>query len=60
MTQNLKVVAEDGKLFEDPKKYNKLVGNLNYLTITRIKGQLTGIVFLLGVIWYLEEVKSRV
>ncbi|EOY13638.1 Cysteine-rich RLK (RECEPTOR-like protein kinase) 8, putative [Theobroma cacao] len=35
MTPNLQLTKEDGELFEDPEKYRMLVGNLNYLTVTR-------------------------
>ena len=33
MVQNLHHTRE-GELFEDPKRYRKLVGKLNYLTVT--------------------------
>ena len=33
MAQSLHLTIE-GKLFEDPKKYKRLVGKLNYLTVT--------------------------
>jgi len=33
--QNLKLTSEEGKSFEDPTKYMKLVGSLIYLSITR-------------------------
>ncbi|WRX14787.1 Reverse transcriptase [Theobroma cacao] len=36
MTLNLQLAKEDGELFEDPKKYAKLVGKLNYLTMTHL------------------------
>ena len=35
MTPNLQLTAEDGELFEDPERYRRLVGKLNYLTVTR-------------------------
>ncbi|EOX99943.1 Cysteine-rich RLK (RECEPTOR-like protein kinase) 8 [Theobroma cacao] len=35
MTPNLQLTKEDGELFEDPEKYRRLVGKLNYLTVTR-------------------------
>ena len=35
MTPNLQLMAEDGKLFEVPEKYRRLVGKLNYLIVTR-------------------------
>ena len=34
MEQNLKLTSEEGKSFEDPTKYRKLVGSLIYLSIT--------------------------
>ncbi len=35
MFPNLQLVTQNGKLFENPKKYKRLVGKLNYLTVTR-------------------------
>jgi hypothetical protein len=35
MIPNMKLNVEDGDLFEDPEKYRRIVGKLNYLTITR-------------------------
>ena len=35
MTPNLQLTAENGELFEDPERYKRLVGKLNYLTVTR-------------------------
>ncbi|XP_075076631.1 uncharacterized protein LOC107793242 [Nicotiana tabacum] len=35
MVPNTQLVKEDGELFEDPEKYRRLVGKLNYLTVTR-------------------------
>lgn len=29
------MTANDGKFFSDPEKYRRLVGKLNYLTVTR-------------------------
>eukprot|EP00253_Pinus_taeda_P015406 PITA_15406 len=36
MKQNLKLTSIEGKEFEDATKYKQLVGNLNYLTTTRL------------------------
>ena len=35
MDPNVKLVPEQGELLRDPRKYRRLVGKLNYLTITR-------------------------
>ncbi|GJZ73085.1 retrovirus-related pol polyprotein from transposon RE1 [Tanacetum coccineum] len=35
MIPNLKLKSEDGRLLHNPKKYRRVVGKLNYLTITR-------------------------
>ncbi|EOX92755.1 Cysteine-rich RLK (RECEPTOR-like protein kinase) 8 [Theobroma cacao] len=35
MTPNLQLTKKDGELFEDPEKYRRLVGKLDYLTVTR-------------------------
>ena len=34
MAPNVQLTKE-GKLFEDPKRHKRLVGKLNYLTVTR-------------------------
>jgi hypothetical protein len=36
MDHNQKFVKDEGELFEDPGRYRRLVGKLNYLTITRL------------------------
>jgi hypothetical protein len=35
MDHNQKLLKDEGELFEDPNRYRRLVGKLNYLTITR-------------------------
>ena len=35
MDPNVKLVLEQGELLRDRRKYRRLVGKLNYLTITR-------------------------
>ena len=35
MEQNLKLTSTEGSMFEDPTKYKKIVGTLNFLTTTR-------------------------
>jgi hypothetical protein len=35
MDPNQKLLKDEGELFEDPGRYRRLVGKLNYLTITR-------------------------
>ena len=34
MDPNVKLLPEQGELFADPGRYRRLVGRLNYLTIT--------------------------
>ena len=33
MTHNLQFTAKNGEMFENPKKYRRLVGKLNYLIV---------------------------
>ena len=35
MDPNVKLIPSQGELLRDPKRYRRLVGKLNYLTITR-------------------------
>ena len=35
MDPNQKILKDEGNLFKDPSRYRRLVGKLNYLTITR-------------------------
>ena len=35
MDQNIKLVLRQGESLQDPGRYRRLVGKLNYLTITR-------------------------
>ncbi|GAV82290.1 hypothetical protein CFOL_v3_25742, partial [Cephalotus follicularis] len=35
MDSNQKLMVDDGDVLEDPEKYRRLVGKLNYLTVTR-------------------------
>nr|CAD1840512.1 unnamed protein product [Ananas comosus var. bracteatus] len=35
MAPNLQLTANDDELFEDPERHRRLVGKLNYLTVTR-------------------------
>jgi len=35
MDPNQKLLKDEGELFEDPSRYRRVVGKLNYLTITR-------------------------
>ena len=35
MDPNVKLVPSQGELLRDPERYRRLVGKLNYLTITR-------------------------
>ena len=36
MDSNVKLILGQGELLRDPGRYRKLVGKLNYLTITRL------------------------
>lgn len=36
MDPNLKLLLDQGELLEDPKRYRRLVGRFNYLTVTRL------------------------
>lgn len=33
--QGVKLTSEDGEIFDNPKRYRRLVGKLNYFTVTR-------------------------
>ena len=50
MTPNVQFTKE-GKLFEDPERYRRLVGKLNYLTVTR-----PNIAYSISVVsWYMSS-----
>ena len=36
MDPNVKLYEDQGELLSNPKRYHRLVGKLNYLTITRL------------------------
>ena len=45
MDPNVKLVSGQGKLLQDPRRYRRLIGKLNYLTISR-----PGILFPMSVV----------